>query len=648
MPTEILPEMPTEAPSAEPDRPVRSRWSRWSRWFRQSGWSGWAAVATWAVATPVAMVLPSLLDLNPLGPRGAVLPIPLGGLMLAVLVAAAGWRRLRPYTDVLAGVAAGLFAAWVAFVLRAALHGTPFAFAGLLGDQGRMSAMATRLSTGLASSDGIVAGVPSEYPPLFPWLVGRTSALVDIPAWRLLGPAQILTVSAAVLIAFLLWRRMVSAPVALALAAVSLLAFGDPRKAHEVIALMVLLPWVPATFGFPPRGRLHWLPAGLIGGLLTATYMGYLIWGALGLLGYAALTMRTMTTATATTKTPATTAPAAAADRRGYLTHLALATLVAAATAAWYLVPYAWALVFHGGQLTSDLYISPSLTSNPFPFVTATPLGVLQITGLLGAAWYRRAAWWAMPLLGLVAGAYLYRAFAMLRYVATGHSGLFQHSSQLVGAALAVAGVLTLVRAAPGLVRKLATRNNVPRGVGVVALVMLLAWTGAIYWQEWTPPTAGRYPRLAHAEPLPDGRLTKYAPAEPVVRWFPVDPIRASVTAALGPRAAPRTLSYDERLFAYLPWPGYIAVDRTAASSTSRWDDRRAALQRLAAVRDPAAFAQASAHTEFGRIDLFVLRSSGPDWLWRDIRFRPEQFDRAAFTVVTNLPHNTVLAIRRR
>jgi hypothetical protein len=623
-PPDAPPDGPADGPASSVPAPANTR----SR--RRRSTSGWSAVAAWAVATPVAMALPSLVDLNPLTPRGAVLPVALGGLLLAALIALAALRRPRPSADVLAGVSAGLFAAWIALMLRTALYGTPFAFAGLSGDQGRMSAMATRLTVSLASTDGIVSGVPSEYPPLFPWLVGRAAALVDVPAWRLLGPAQILTISAAVLIAFLLWRRLVPAPVALALAAVSLVAFGDPRKAHEVLALMMFVPWVPATFGFPPRGRLHWLPAGLIGGLIAATYLGFLIWGALGLLAYAVVTMRTV------------------ADRRRYLAHLALATLVAVATAGWYLMPYGWALVSHGGQMVSDLFPAPAITQNPFPFLAATPLGVLQLIGLLGAAWYRRAAWWAAPLLCLVAGAYLYRAIAMLRYVATGHTGLYYHTSRMIGVLLAVAGVLTLVHAVPRLVDRLATRTDAPRGAAVLAMAVLLAWTGNTYWQEWTPRPANRYPMLAHAEPRPDGRLPRFAPADPVTAWFPVDPIRAAVTAALGRRAAPRTLSYDERLFAYLPWPGYIAVDRTAAASTSRWDDRYAALRRLASGSAPAAFAQDSAHTPFGGIDLFVLRRSGADWTWRDIRFRPAQFDPAVFTLVTDLPGNTVLAIRRR
>jgi hypothetical protein len=126
-----------------------------------------------------------------------------------------------------------------------------------------------------------------------------------------------------------------------------------------------------------------------------------------------------------------------------------------------------------------------------------------------------------------------------------------------------------------------------------------------------------------------------------------VTPIRRAVASVLGPDAAPRTLSYDERLFSYLPWPGYTTANRTSAGSLVRWDERRAALARLAAVTDPAAFAGASTRTAFGRIDLFVLRADGGAWTWGDVRFVPRQFDPAAFTAVPGLAGDTVVVIRR-
>ncbi|NKZ02191.1 arabinofuranosyltransferase [Actinomadura latina] len=598
------------------------------------------ALLTWLIATPVAMLLPAPAGRSPFSPQGAVLPIGVGGLLLAagLAVAAARPRRWRSpsRTDALAGVAAGLLAAWVALALRNSLHGTPFGFAGLLGDEGRMSAMATRYSDTAFPSDGIVAGVPTEYPPLFPWVVGRASALLDVHAWQVLGDAQTLTISGAVLLTFLLWTRLVPAPAALAIAAAALVSFADPRKAHEVVALAVFIPWVPATFGRPPRGRLHWLPAGVLGGLVIATYLGFVLWGAAGILALAWLTWR------------------AAGDRRRYLAHLAKVAVVAAVTAAWYLVPYGWTLLRDGGQMVSDEFPAPAITSGLFPFLDATPLGLLQAIGLAGLLWYRRAAWWATPLLCLVAGAYLYRALATARYLVNGHTGLFYHTARMVTVLLAIAGVLTVAHAAPGLVRRLATRDTIPNGLTATAVTVLIGWCGFTYWHEWTPPTTDpatatgtrRYAVLAHTEPRPDGTLPRYAPARPTTRWFPVGPIQKAVTDVLGRDAAPRTLSYDERLFAYLPWPGYIAADRTAASSTTHWDDRRAALAALAAVPDPDAFARAAAHTRFGPIDLFILRADATAWTWNNIHFRPAQFTSAHFTV-RSLPNDTVLAIRR-
>jgi hypothetical protein len=602
-----------------------------------------AAVVTWLVMAPVAMLLPALADENPFTPRGAVLPVAAGGVLLAgaLAVAAARPRRWRVplRTEPLTGVAAGLLAAWVVLALRSTLHGTPFGFAGLLGDEGRMSAMVTRYSATAVPTDGIVAGVPSEYPPLFPWVVGRASALLGLNAWQVLGDAQTLTISGAVLLAFLLWARLVPAPAALAIAAASLVAFGDPRKAHEVVALAVFIPWVPATFGRPPRGRLHWLPAGILGGLIVATYLGFMLWGAAGILVLAWLAWR------------------ASDDRRRYLLYLAKVVAVAAVTASWYLVPYGWTLLRDGGQMVSDQFPAPAITSNPFPFLDATPLGLLQLVGLAGAVWYRRTTWWATPLLCLTAGAYLYRAVAALRYVFTDHTGLFYHTDRMITVLLAIAGVLTVAHAAPGLVRRFATRDTIPHGVTAAALAALVGWSAFTYWREWTPPAldAGtdiaevadthRYAVLAHAEPRPNGKRTEFAPAEPRIRWFPVKPVERAVEDVLGRGAAPRTLSYDERLFAYLPWPGYIAVDRTAAASTSHWDDRHDALAALAGVQDPEAFAKASANTRFGGIDVFVMHENAPAWTWGDLRFSPSQFSPRHFTV-RMLPKKTVVAIR--
>ena len=188
-----------------------------------------AALVTWVVCLPVAFAAAKLGPADPFRLRVAMIPVVI--LVVGVVVAGIASRRLS--ADLASGIGAGLFGGWVAFTLRTALHGTPYGFGGLWSDAGRMAAMANRYASTWHSSDGIVPSVPSNYPPLFPWLVGRTSALIHVPAWRLLGPAEAITLSFAVVAGYLLWRYLAPGPIALALSLPVLLCFSLPEKAYR-------------------------------------------------------------------------------------------------------------------------------------------------------------------------------------------------------------------------------------------------------------------------------------------------------------------------------------------------------------------------------------------------------------------------------
>jgi len=155
--------------------------------------------------------------------------------------------------------------------------------------------------------------------------------------------------------------------------------------------------------------------------------------------------------------------------------------------------------------------------------------------------------------------------------------------------------------------------------------------------------------------PLPDGRYPRFDPPGTRIGWFPVDPIEADVSSVAGPAASPVTLSPSELLFAYVRWPGYLAVSNTSAGATTQWFSRYAALARLARVTDPAAFAEQSAHTAFGPIDVFILHDAGSHWTWaargsvpeKPVSFTPAQFSPASFVTFTHLPGHIVVVVRR-
>jgi hypothetical protein len=530
------------------------------------------------------------------------------------------------------------------------VHGTPFGFGGLGSDAGRLAAMANRYAHAWRSSDAIVPSVPSHYPPLFPWLVGRASALLHVPAWRLLSPAEAITLSFAVIAGYLLWRRLLPGPLALAVTLPVLLCFSLPSKVYEILALAVFIPWAVATFGDPPRGRLHWLPAGLIGGLSIVLNWAFIIYGALGLLALAVLTWR------------------ASPDRARYTRHVALTTLVAVAVASWYWIPYlGWGLL-HGSSQVDDLFQGGGIQNSPLLFLSPTPLGVLELIGVAGLVWWRGRVWWGRPLLLLAGSAYAYWLLGLASFSLTGHTWLLQDTPRLLGPLLGAAGVLTIAQAAPGVARRLSVRT-VPAGLPALGLCLLIIWTGFTAWQLWMPggppaPGAPFRPAIsttsseatnAFTTPFPGGSYPRAAPRSIRQPWFPTEPIEKDVASVLGGSAAPVTLSTSEELFVFANWPGYIPVSMGAAGTNTNWPARYAALEKLSRVTDPAAFSAAAARTAFGPIDAFILRITSPTrWTWQPfdapystITFTPGQFSPDAFTIFTNLPGDRVLVVRR-
>jgi hypothetical protein len=606
-----------------------------------------AALVTWIICLPVAYVGARLGPADPFKLRVAMIPVVV--LIAGVVVAGVVSRRLP--ADLASGIGAGLFGGWVAFTLRVALHGTPFGFGGLVSDAGRLAGMANTYSRTWHSADGIVPSVPSNYPPLFPWLVGRASALISVPAWKLLGPAEAITLSFAVVAGYMLWRRLLPGPLALAVTLPVLLGFSLPEKAYEIVALAVLVPWAIATFGDPPRGRLHWLPAGLIGGLGVVLNWAFIIYGALGILALAVLTWR------------------ASPDRGRYVRHLVLTVIVALVVASWYLVPYLGWGFLHSSKQVDDLFQGGGIQDSPLLFLTPSPLGVLELIGVIGLLWYRGRVSWGMPLLLLTASAYAYWLLGLASFSLTGHTLLLQDTSRLIGPMLAAAGVLTIVHTAPRIARRISVRS-VPAGLPALALCLLVVWTAITAWQGWMPggptPAGGLYQpavstawnesTAAFATPLPDGSYVPVAGERGIHdAWFPTDPVKKDVTSVLGASATPVTLSTAEELFAFVNWPGYIAVSMGAAGTNTNWPARYAALQKLSRITDPAAFDAAAAHTAFGPVDAFILQRSSPTrWTWQPIdapypvlTFTPAQFSPHAFTVFTNLPGNLVVAVRQ-
>src|SRR5262249_61967524 len=116
---------------------------------------------------------------------------------------------------------------------------------------------------------------------------------------------------------------------------------------------------------------------------------------------------------------------------------------------------------------------------------------------------------------------------------------------RVVGPWRALAGVPTVVQAAPGLTRRLTTAKPLPSGLPALGLCLVIAWTGVTLWQGWLPggpginnPSEGvpiNETISAFKFPLPQGRYPRVDPPGQTVCRFPVDPIKARVSPLARP-----------------------------------------------------------------------------------------------------------------
>ncbi len=606
------------------------------------------ALVTWVVGVGLAFLIVRVAKADPVSVRGSVMPVGVGAAVFAVLLLVL-WRFWGRFGPPLVGVLVGAYGAWVALVTKAALYGTKSSFGGNVGDAHRITAQAEKYATSWGSTDLFLPHTPSDYPPLYTWLTGRAAQVTGVPAWQLMQNTQILWMSATVIVVFVLWRHLVPAPLAAVVAMLSFVAYNNPIKPYEVIVLVVVTPWVLSTFGNPPRGRMHWLPAGIVGGLIFLTYQGYLVFMALGVLALIWWSWR------------------GAEDRKAYLLYLLKVAVTAFVVMSWYFIPYVWATLHSSGSFSSDTYQSGIIATDPLPlhFFDANPVGVLQLAGLVGLVVFINRSWWARPLAALLIGTYAFYLLGSLRFVLTGHTMFYQYAIPSIVMIMLTAGVLAI---AEGLAL-LATHRfgAAARRTVAVLTVVLLAWTSLVAYRGWMPTTvlnvaspkvgatAGRPADLAHQESLPNLTRSFYAPPGGDPNAVPATQIQAEVARRYGADYIPMVLSADERLFAYLPWYGYIAQSPTASPALDRWADRAAELNRLAAITDPTAFATRAANTQFGPIDVFLLRrvtdANGVDTgrlMWRkEVTFSPDQFSSTAFDRV-DLPNGFVLFIRHR
>ena len=517
--------------------------------------------------------------------------------------------RRRPGRAATAGaVAAGVL---LGAAGTAALHGTRWGWYGLYADSSFRTQMATRYAETPALVDYGYRDLPAYYPPALGWLQGRLAAVTGLAGWEAVKPVQLLVGVLVPLAAYLLWRPVVGALPASAVAGLVTIWTAHPQKPDEWLVLSCLLPWwllavrdvrAPGVERWP-----SWRLGVVLGLLLLVHTYWFLPFGVATLLALAYDAVRARSRARPEPRLPL---------RRA----LAIGVVGLAVSA----VSWLPVVVARLRLPSDDLQMRYSYPGGNVPVLPSWS-EPSEVAGLVGLAWFAWAAWRGVRRVepggrtGAVAGAL---ALALAGCLATLGLGALAERADIgflafkthdaVLAVLLAAGVLG---AADWLSRwqgRPATR------LAAVVLAGAAAAGAANHLADvWV---TGRAAQVAQTTRYPDGSMPTGDPAqEPRVDVLFVDPDDPPVTEV---RAAWRELHPDVPLsdavlvtsqvdlLATTPVHGFLAYKSIYSHPNGRFEDRVALLEQVAACPDSAC-AAGLLRSDLDPVDGLVLQREG-------------------------------------
>src|ERR1700761_846834 len=168
------------------------------------------------------------------------------GCIVGLLAAGWLWRPGHRGRRLLAQLLALVFvSAFAVVTLAMPLGATKLYLFGISVDQQFRTEYLTRLTDSAALHDMTYIGLPPYYPAGWFWIGGRIAALPGTPGWEMFKPWAVTSIAIAVVLAFVLWARMIRFQYALIVStatAAATLAYAPSEPYAAVIT--VLLPAV--------------------------------------------------------------------------------------------------------------------------------------------------------------------------------------------------------------------------------------------------------------------------------------------------------------------------------------------------------------------------------------------------------------------
>ena len=513
------------------------------------------------------------------------------------------WRRGRRLLARLTSVV--FLSAFSVVTLAMPLGATRLYLFGISVDQQFRTEYLTRLATSPGLHDMTYIGLPPFYPAGWFWIGGRLAELTGMPAWEMFKPWAIISITAAIAIAAVLWSAMLRFELALAVAtatAAVTLAYTSAEPYAAVITVLLPPVFVLAWSGLRRTTKQGWGAVVGVGLFLGLAALFYTL-----LLAYAAFTVTLM-------------ALLLAVARRGIgpLLKLVVMGLIAGALAliTWgpYLLAAARGTPADSG--TAQHYLPMDGAELTFPMLDFTLLGALCMLGTIWLVVYARTSARAgdervreeNPAAALAVGVLAVYAWSLLSMLTTlvGTTLLSFRLQPMLSVLLAAAGTFGFI----WLAQAAAARSQHPRR-HVVAIAATIGAIGAVTFSQDIPDVLATDITVAHTDTDGYGERADRRPPGAEQYYRALDERILQVTGV--PRTETVVMTTDYSFLSYYPYYGFQGLTSHYANPLAQFEARSAAIESWALLGTPDQFITALDQLPWQAPSVFLMRRGGPD-----------------------------------
>ena len=516
------------------------------------------------------------------------------GCLAGVVAAGWLWRRGR---RVIAHAGALLFlSAFSVVTLAMPLGATQLYLFGISVDQQFRTEYLTRLTDTAALKDMTYIGLPPFYPPGWFWLGGRAAALSATPAWEMFKPWAITSITIAVVIAFVLWCKLIRFELALIVttAAAAVTLAYSPAEPYAAI-ITVLLPAVFVLAWSALRGG-GWAATIGVGVFLGIAALFYTL-----LLAYGAFTVTIMAgfALAGGWREPGRWQP---------LLRLAVIGVISGALALVGWLPYLLA-ASRGTPAdtgTAQHYLPADGAELTFPMLQFTLLGALCMVGTLWLAVRARSSTRAGALAIAVLAVYAWSLLSMLTTLA-GTTLLSFRLQPTLTVLLATAGAFGFVETA----QAFAHRRSPEAGRRIVAAAAVVGAIGALTFSQDIPDVLNSDIVVAYTDTDGSGvRADRRAPSS--VSYY--DEVDARIGEVTGkPPNQTVVLTADYSFLALYPYWGFQGLTSHYANPLAQFDARAEAIKGWGMLKTADQFVAALDALPWQPPTVFLMRRGAGD-----------------------------------